>query len=108
MKAPPLTLPPDYAILDGLATSFLRSLRAAGKAARTMQMYLDVTRRFVAFLAARGMPSDPSAIRREHVETYLLHIADTTPSRTGGPVSVNTLRSHYNSQIGRASCRERV
>lgn len=56
--------------------SFERHLRAANLAPRTVQLYGDVARRFAAFLASTGMPTDVAAIRREHVEAYIASILE--------------------------------
>src|SRR5437762_2484658 len=57
--------------LSLMVTSFSRSLRAANKAPRTVQSYVEACAQFGAFLAIRGMPTDVASIRREHVETFL-------------------------------------
>jgi len=57
--------------LPVMVTSFSRSLRAANKAPRTVQSYLEACEQFGAFLVIRGMPTDVASIRREHVETFL-------------------------------------
>jgi hypothetical protein len=57
--------------LDVMVTSFIRALRAANKAPRTIQAYTEAVLQFGAFLTTRGMPTDVAAIHREHVESYL-------------------------------------
>ncbi len=54
-----------------LAQSFRRSLLAENKAPRTVQTYTESLNRFVAFLAGRGMPTDPTLVSREHVEAFV-------------------------------------
>jgi site-specific recombinase XerD len=56
--------------------SFARSLRAANKAPRTIRTYLDACGHFDRFLAEQGMPRDVGAIRREHVESFLVALQD--------------------------------
>lgn len=62
--------------VDQAKASFARSLRAANKAPRTVQTYLDALEIFERFLAARGMPRDVGAIRREHVEAFLVGLQE--------------------------------
>ena len=56
--------------------SFARSLQAANKAPRTIHTYLDAVDHFERFLAERGKPRDVGAIRREHVESFLVALQD--------------------------------
>jgi site-specific recombinase XerD len=63
-KAPP-------GMIDTLATSFRRHLRASNAAPRTIQSYLEAVEQFEGFLVERGMPTTAQAITREHVESYL-------------------------------------
>lgn len=72
---------PDAGVSVGLTVdqakaSFARSLRAANKAPRTVQTYLDGLDHFERFLAERGMPRDVGAIRREHVEAFLVALQE--------------------------------
>ena len=57
--------------LSALAPSFERSLRAADKSAKTIKAYTEAATQLVAFLRERGMPTEVSKIRREHVETSI-------------------------------------
>ena len=52
-------------------TSFARHLRAANLSPKTQKTYLDGLTRLAVFLADRGMPTDVSAIRREHLEAFI-------------------------------------
>ena len=65
------TTRPSYGTLDLLIPSWGRSLRATNRAPRTIQAYVEAARLFEAFLRDRGMPTDVSTIRREHVEAFL-------------------------------------
>lgn len=58
--------------VDRLAESWRLSLLAANKAKRTVQGYTESVRLFSTFLAATGMPTRVAAIKREHVETFLI------------------------------------
>jgi site-specific recombinase XerD len=57
-----------------LARSWAISLAAENKAARTIGGYTETVNQFVKFLNTRGMPSTVTAIRREHVEAYLVDV----------------------------------
>jgi site-specific recombinase XerD len=56
-----------------LLPSYARHLRAEGKTTATVDhTYLPALERFDAFLAAQWMPRAASAIRREHIEAYVV------------------------------------
>jgi site-specific recombinase XerD len=56
--------------IDDLAASFALSLRAANRSPRTERSYLEAVRLFAAFLRHKGMPTAPTSITREHVESW--------------------------------------
>lgn len=62
--------------IEDAAASFRRHLRAANKAERTITGYLDAVTRFGQYLADVGMPRDVTAIRREHVESWIVAMQD--------------------------------
>jgi site-specific recombinase XerD len=57
--------------------SYERHLRAENKSPATITAYLGALRRFDAYLAAHGMPRDLRAIRREHVEAWIVGLQDS-------------------------------
>ena len=57
--------------------SFVRSLKAANRAERTVQTYMEAVNRFGLFLVEQGMPTDPASISREHVETFIAALLET-------------------------------
>lgn len=61
---------------EAAQASFRRHLRAANRAPRTIQTYLDALDHFGRFLATAGLPSDVGLIRPEHVEAWLVHLQD--------------------------------
>jgi site-specific recombinase XerD len=65
--------PDDLAVNLG---PFLRSLRAEGKSPRTIEAYREAVVQLTAFLRERGMPTDLRAIRREHIEEWLIVLAE--------------------------------
>lgn len=64
---PPLA--PEYQLL---LDSWLRSLRADNKSARTIETYREAARYLGEYLQAQGMPQRPDRIRREHVESFMI------------------------------------
>jgi site-specific recombinase XerD len=57
--------------LRGVAASYQRHLQATNKAPRTIQTYMAAIELLGAYLESQGMPTDPEAIRREHVESFI-------------------------------------
>ncbi len=51
--------------------AFLRSLAAENKSPRTLETYGESVAQLGAFLAERGMPTDPTAVTREHVTEWV-------------------------------------
>jgi site-specific recombinase XerD len=60
-------------------------LKSEGRAERTISTYLNALRRLDEFLAAKGMPRELRAIRREHLEAW---IADMLERNQPGTVSI--------------------
>jgi site-specific recombinase XerD len=87
MDASPTSVSAPSATYTALRDSFRRSLRASNRAPKTEKIYLGAVDGLGAFLVRQGMPTDPGAIRREHVESNLaaLHergLAPATVSQT--------------------------
>jgi site-specific recombinase XerD len=57
-----------------LIKSRRRHLAAKKKAPRTVQTFTESLSRFVEFLIAQGMLSDPAVVSREHVESFIAHL----------------------------------
>jgi site-specific recombinase XerD len=56
--------------------SWTLHLRAENKAAKTIRTYSESVRLFDAFLAEAGMPRAVAHIRREHIESFIVHLLD--------------------------------
>jgi site-specific recombinase XerD len=56
--------------------SYRRHLRAENKSPATISTYLNALQRFAAFLAARELPLDVRAVRREDIEAFLVDLAE--------------------------------
>jgi site-specific recombinase XerD len=48
-----------------------RSLRAANRSAKTVQVYLESVRQLERFLEASSLPPAPDALHREHIEAWI-------------------------------------
>jgi site-specific recombinase XerD len=68
--------------LSTLIPSFERSLRAANKSAKTVQVYGEAACQLLAFLREAGMPTEVSHIRREHVEAFIEKLVATKAPAT--------------------------
>src|SRR5690606_15564221 len=62
--------------LTAAQASFRRHLRAANKAPRTVQTYLDALDHFARFLRDDDRPLDVGRIRGEDVESWLVSLQD--------------------------------
>lgn len=62
--------------IDAAIPSYARHLRAANRSPRTIKTYLNALEGFRRYLAAQGMPTGLRAIRREHLEAYLVALQD--------------------------------
>lgn len=82
--------------LSELLTDWERSLRSSNKSPRTVQIYLDAGRAFHSFLRARGMNTSVSVIAREHVETFLVDLAERPHQRKPDQrLSAAYVNQHY-------------
>ncbi len=62
-------------------------LRSVGRAPRTIATYLRALDRLDPFLVERGMPRELGAIRREHLEAFLVELQ----ARGNAPATVSIL-----------------
>lgn len=67
---------PPHLTTEAARASFLRHLRAGNKSPRTIETYLDAVDLFGRFLAEHGMPAAVDTIRREHIEAWLVDLAE--------------------------------
>ena len=63
-----------FSSLRVLNESFTRALRAGNRSPRTIVIYTLTVRRLADFLETRGMPTDVTAIAREHVEHFIVQL----------------------------------
>src|SRR5436190_23745967 len=62
--------------LNELLTSWRRHLVAQHLSPATLSTYSTSVGQLSAFLAAKGMPTAPSGIRREHVEAFITDLLE--------------------------------
>ena len=74
-------------------------LQAGRKSPRTIETYADSLRQLGDFLVAQGMPCAVSAIRREHIEAYLLDLTNRGRSPGTGLVRYRALRVFFNYMV---------
>jgi site-specific recombinase XerD len=68
--------------LAALIPSFERSLRAANRSPKTVQVYGEAARQLLEFLRFERMPTAASDIRREHVEAFIEKLVATRAPAT--------------------------
>ncbi len=73
----PLTVHDTSPALAADLSSFKRHLRAENKAPSTLLTYGKAVEALALFLAASGMPTDASAVRREHIEHFLVGLQES-------------------------------
>lgn len=73
---------PALTHLDTLSESWQRHLRAANLSPKTIRSYGDAALQFSVFLRQQGMPTDVTAIHREHVEAFVQHLLDKATAST--------------------------
>ncbi len=62
--------------IDDAIASYRRHLRAENKSPNTIHTYLAALDAFNAYLKRTGMPTVLSAIRREHLEAYIVELQE--------------------------------
>lgn len=75
--------------LGGLLPSWSRHLQAERKSPRTIQSYGEAATQLISFLTTAGMPTSVDAIRREHVEAFLVDVLE----RRSASTAANRFRS---------------
>jgi site-specific recombinase XerD len=68
--------------LPGLMRSWRIHLEAANRSPKTIKSYMAAGDQLAAFLAERGMPTAAEAIRREHVESFIVALMERTTAST--------------------------
>jgi site-specific recombinase XerD len=77
MPTKPATHAPANLDLADAVGSFTRHLRAENLAPSTVATYVKALNQLHAFLVSKGMPTDVGAVRREHIEAFLVDLQDS-------------------------------
>ncbi|HEX7171850.1 MAG TPA: phage integrase N-terminal SAM-like domain-containing protein, partial [Candidatus Limnocylindria bacterium] len=77
MPSKPVSHAPGTLDLADAVGSFTRHLRAENLAASTVATYVKALNQLNSFLVQQGMPTDVAAIRREHIEAFLVALSDS-------------------------------
>jgi len=86
-EKPPLIAPPDgRRPLRSLIPSWQKSLKAANRSPATLKNYRAAAEQLVEYLEGAGMPTDVAGVRREHIESFLVDLAE----RGSSPSTVAT------------------
>ena len=98
-------VPEDRAVATGLTIdaaidSYRLSLRAGNKSPATIKTYLAALASFSRFLASRGMPRVLRAIRREHVESFVVALQDAGQRPATVSVAYRSLQPFFKWALG--------
>jgi site-specific recombinase XerD len=86
--------------VDGAISSYHLSLRAGNKSPATIKTYLAALASFSRFLAERGMPRTLRAIRREHVETFIVSLQEAGQRPATVSVAYRSLQPFFKWAVG--------
>src|SRR5436190_16886053 len=84
MRATATTPMASDATLTDLRSSWIRSLRAANKSARTIESYLYAVDQFTKWCAEHDHPTEPTQQQRSDVEDYIAWLLANWSSGTAG------------------------
>ncbi|MEE9227847.1 MAG: phage integrase N-terminal SAM-like domain-containing protein, partial [Acidimicrobiia bacterium] len=76
------TTPTDFDTIEALAPSWYLSLRSRGRSPRTIKGYKLAAEQLSRYLQDTGTPIRVSAIKREHVEAYIVNMFDNRAAAT--------------------------
>lgn len=82
--------------IDAAVPSYARHLRAANRSPHTIKTYLNALRGLVRFLGANGMPMALGAIRREHLEAYIVALQDEGKKPATVSLAYRSLQPFWN------------
>jgi hypothetical protein len=86
--------------IDAAIDSYRLSLRAGNKSPATIKTYLAALAQFSRFLAERGMPRVLRAIRREHVESFIIALQDAGQRPATVSVAYRSLQPFFKWALG--------
>ncbi len=86
--------------------SWRLSLRAANRSPATIKTYVDAAERFERYLAAQGMPVALEAIRREHIEAFLVSLQDAGSRPATVSIAYRCLQAFWKWAVSEDEVRE--
>jgi site-specific recombinase XerD len=86
--------------IDAAIDSYRLSLRAGNKSPATIKTYLAALARFSRFLAERDMPRTLRAIRREHVEAFIVALQDAGQRPATVSIAYRSLQPFFKWALG--------
>src|SRR5574340_142134 len=86
--------------IDAAIDSYRLSLRAGNKSPATIKTYLAALASFSRFLAERGMPRVLRAIRREHIEAFIVSLQDAGQRPATVSVAYRSLQPFFRWVLG--------
>lgn len=105
--APPIEIVPSTTLsIDAARASYLRHLRAENKRPRTVETYVAALDLFRRHLAATGMPTTLGAIRREHIETWIVAMQDAGQRPASVSVRYRGLQAFWQWAVSEGEIRE--
>ncbi len=85
----------DIVTLRSLRGSWERALRARNRAPRTIASYLDALDKLADFVEASGMPAAVTAIKREHIEAFLVALVERGLKASSVAVAYRSIRPFF-------------
>ena len=85
----------DIVTLRSLRGSWERALKARNRSPRTIRSYLDALDQLSEFLDASAMPAAVTSIRREHIEGFLVGLAERGLKPASLAVAYRSIRPFF-------------
>lgn len=92
--------------IEPARASYVRHLRAENKRPRTIETYLAALDTFRRYLGDQGMPSTVAAIRREHIEAWIVAMQDAGQRPASVSVRYRGLQSFWHWLVSEGEIRE--
>lgn len=86
--------------IDAAISSYHLSLRVGNKSPSTIRTYLAALAQFSRFLAEQGMPRTLRAIRREHVEAFIVSLQDASLRPATVSIAYRSLQPFFKWALG--------
>lgn len=107
IAAPPAEIvAPTGLAIDAARASYTRHLRAENKRPRTIETYLAALDLFRRYLGEQGMPTTVAAIRREHIEAWIVAMQDAGQRPASVSVRYRGLQGFWHWLVSEGEIRE--